>query len=124
MLDPNEWITIAVSFAGGGGLIGVANLLANRKKSTAETELTEANKEAVLSGAALAFVKELRTDVSDLRAQATHQIFRARELGEKVQILEDHIKIQVQIIFKLRTALSGYNPEHPLLKERPPDLIP
>lgn len=98
----------------GGGLVGLLNMIQNRRKTTAEAVLIKANADQVVVGSAMDFVKELRVEATALRK-------RAEDQERKIDILEDHVRLQLHIIRELRTALAVYNPEHSLLKSPLPD---
>lgn len=117
-------IAAVIAFLGGGGLIGLITLWANRKKNGAEALLIKANADHVVIGSALDFVKAIREEAADLRVRALVQEKRAEELEDKINILEDNMHLQFILIRSLKKALAEYNPEHPLLKETEPPKPP
>lgn len=113
-------LTAVLGLFGGGGIVGLFGLLANRRKNSAETVLLKANADNVVIGSALDYVKAIREEAIDLRKRAADQEMRAEKLEQKINILEDHIRLQTEIIGALRRALAEYNPNHPLLLQADP----
>lgn len=105
-----------LTFIAGGGLVTLFTMIVQRRKISAEADLAEANADSVVISSALQILKEMRVEAADLKVRALEQEKRASLLAQKVLILEDHVKLQMQIILDLRKALAGYNPEHDLLK--------
>lgn len=110
-----SFIPALLGLMSGGTFMGLLSLVFNRKKTNAETLLIKANADDVVVGSAIDFVKELRVEATALRERAERQ-------EKRIDILEDHVRLQAEINKQLRTALAVYNPEHHLLKTPVPDL--
>lgn len=109
----SQVIAIIAALFSGGGIMGVFNFIQNRKKASAETILIKANADHIVVGSAMDFVKELRAEATAIRTRAEAQ-------ERRIDILEEHVRLQLEIIRGLRAALAVYNPEHELLKQSLP----
>lgn len=110
-------LAVFTALISGGGVVAAFNAVINKKKMASETILIKANADSTVIGSAMEFVKAIREEAADLRKRAMEQEIRPDALEQKINILEDHIRLQIEIITNLKKALEVYNPEHPLLKE-------
>lgn len=117
MEAPNDStiIGIILAFVTGGGLVTLLSTFFTRKRTDGEARLANANADNLIIGSALEFVNTLKGEVLDLRKSI--DMFE-----KKVEILETHVRVQSKMIFRLRDALSGVKPDHPLLEEKLPIL--
>lgn len=117
MDNPTETSILAavLAFLTGGGAVAFFTAWFGRKKNNAEARLADANADKLIIGSALEFVNALKSEIVDMK--------KNMELMERrVEILDQHVRVQGAFISRLREALAIVKPDHPLLQEKVPIL--
>lgn len=117
MENPTEASIVAaiVAFLTGGGAVAFFTAWFARKKNDAEARLADANADKLIIGSALEFVNALKSEVVDMKKALS-------QMEARIDILEDHVRLQAAFISRLREALAIVKPDHPLLQEKIPIL--
>lgn len=114
-----------ISLLSGGTIVALIGWLANRKKMNADTRLSNVKAETEMASSALSYAAMLRQELNTMKNDISQMSTRAKNFEKYIIALEAHILLQFSYTAKLREALKGYNPDHPLLKEvmpKPPEL--